>query len=394
MKYLFLIARRLLFKRRSSLVTASFAVAAMIFLITFNDVVFEGIFKAVERDLTDFQYGNIVIRNKLEQFLDRTDSSILKQVSRNPSVEAAAPRIQVLANEVKYRVQGRSISVYQVPVVGIDPRYESGVTSILSSVVTGKSVIHKNNVLIGKSLAEELFLDGIKRQIEITFKTRDLDLTKAVQVSGIISSPVTGGLNDFLVVNIDLLRDIYQAEGVSTAIILKVDQVDNSRAVISWIKKYYPDYEVLTAREAAGWLTQATATTSFINLVGYAGMIASALAVITVLTMIVSGKTRDIGVLRSLGISRREIILIFIFDGMLIGMVGSAIGALISGSVIFFLDRFPVAFFGGIVLEVKFGLTPGFLTPIMVGFVISVLASIYPAWRASKYEPAEAVKYV
>jgi len=201
-------------------------------------------------------------------------------------------------------------------------------------------------------------------------------------------------LNDFLVVNIELLRDIYQAEGVSTAIILKVDQVDNSRAVISWIKKYYPDYEVLTAREAAGWLTQATATTSFINLVGYAGMIASALAVITVLTMIVSGKTRDIGVLRSLGISRREIILIFIFDGMLIGMVGSAIGALISGSVIFFLDRFPVAFFGGIVLEVKFGLTPGFLTPIMVGFVISVLASIYPAWRASKYEPAEAVKYV
>jgi len=394
LKYLFLIARRLLFKRRSSLVTASFAVAAMIFLITFNDVVFEGIFKAVERDLTDFQYGNIVIRNKLEQFLDRTDSSILKQVSRNPSVEAAAPRIQVLANEVKYRVQGRSISVYQVPVVGIDPRYESGVTSILSSVVTGKSVIHKNNVLIGKSLAEELFLDGIKRQIEITFKTRDLDLTKAVQVSGIISSPVTGGLNDFLVVNIELLRDIYQAEGVSTAIILKVDQVDNSRAVISWIKKYYPDYEVLTAREAAGWLTQATATTSFINLVGYAGMIASALAVITVLTMIVSGKTRDIGVLRSLGISRREIILIFIFDGMLIGMVGSAIGALISGSVIFFLDRFPVAFFGGIVLEVKFGLTPGFLTPIMVGFVISVLASIYPAWRASKYEPAEAVKYV
>jgi len=188
LKYLFLIARRLLFKRRSSLVTASFAVAAMIFLITFNDVVFEGIFKAVERDLTDFQYGNIVIRNKLEQFLDRTDSSILKQVSRNPSVEAAAPRIQVLANEVKYRVQGRSISVYQVPVVGIDPRYESGVTSILSSVVTGKSVIHKNNVLIGKSLAEELFLDGIKRQIEITFKTRDLDLTKAVQVSGIISS--------------------------------------------------------------------------------------------------------------------------------------------------------------------------------------------------------------
>jgi ABC-type lipoprotein release transport system permease subunit len=109
MSYLFLIVRRLLFKRRSSLIKASMAVAAMIFLITFNDVVFSGVFSAVERGFINFQYGDIVIKNE-QQFLDETDSSIMKQMARNPGVEASAPRITVIAYEVNYSVGGQTAS--------------------------------------------------------------------------------------------------------------------------------------------------------------------------------------------------------------------------------------------------------------------------------------------
>ncbi len=126
MSYLFLIARRLLFKRRSSLITASMAVAAMIFLITFNDVVFSGVFSAVERDLTNFQYGDIVIQNEQQQFLDETDSSIMKQLARNTGVEALAPRIIVIAYEVNYRVGGQTSSVYRVLLTGVDTANLSG----------------------------------------------------------------------------------------------------------------------------------------------------------------------------------------------------------------------------------------------------------------------------
>ena len=237
-------------------------------------------------------------------------------------------------------------------------------------------------------------MDGPGRTLELVLKTAREETSYNLTVEGIISTPVTGGLNDFVVADIDLLRGYYGLGDYSTSVIVKVEDPADAREVIDWIKRYYPDYDVLTAKEAAGWLTQATATTAFINLVGYAGMIASGLAVITVLTMIVSGKTRDIGVLRSIGVSKREIVAVFILDGVLIGVVGGAIGALLSGSIIYLLDRYPLAFFGGIVPEVSFKLSPSFLLPILVGFFTSILASIYPAIRASRYEPAEAIKYV
>lgn len=394
MSYLFLIARRLLFKRRSSLITASMAVAAMIFLITFNDVVFSGVFSAVERDLINFQYGDVVIQNEQQQFLDETDSSIMKQLARNSGVAASAPRITVIAYEVNYRVGGQTGSVYRVPLTGVDTRYEPKVTHVLASVVEGDPFISTRSVLIGENVAEELGVDGPGRSIELVLKTAREETSYSLIVEGIIRTPVTGGLNDFVVVDIELLRGYFDLGDYSTSVIVKVEDPRNTREVIDWIKRYYPDYDVLTAEEAAGWLAQASATTAFINLVGYAGMIASGLAVITVLTMIVSGKTRDIGVLRSIGVSKREIVAIFMLDGVLIGVVGGAIGALLSGSIIYLLDRYPIAFFGGIVLEVRFRLSPSFLLPILVGFLTSILASIYPAIRASSYEPAEAIKYV
>jgi len=394
MSYLFLIARRLLFKRRSSLITASMAVAAMIFLITFNDVVFSGVFSAVERDLINFQYGDIVIQNEQQQFLDETDSSIMKQLARNSGVAASAPRITVIAYEVNYRVGGQTGSVYRVPLTGVDTRYEPKVTHVLASVVEGDPFISTRSVLIGENVAEELGVDGPGRSIELVLKTAREETSYSLTVEGIIRTPVTGGLNDFVVADIELLRGYFDLGDYSTSVIVKVEDPRNTREVIDWIKRYYPDYDVFTAEEAAGWLAQASATTAFINLVGYAGMIASGLAVITVLTMIVSGKTRDIGVLRSIGVSKREIVAIFMLDGVLIGVVVGAIGALLSGSIIYLLDRYPIAFFGGIVLEVSFRLSPSFLLPILVGFLTSILASIYPAIRASSYEPAEAIKYV
>ncbi|MCP8311114.1 MAG: FtsX-like permease family protein, partial [Candidatus Methylarchaceae archaeon HK01M] len=355
MSYLFLVARKLLFKRKSSLLTASLAVAATIFLITFNGVVFEGVFNAVERDLVSFQYGNVVIRNEKEQFLDTADYQIINQITRHPLVEAAAPRIQTSATEVKYKALDGKYSVYKVFVIGIDPRLEPKVSQIFNSLTTGKPKISPETALVGKDLAQNLRLDDPDGRVEVKFSRGDLEFSRWLKVSGIVSSPVTGGLNELLIVHIDLLRDILNVEKISTSIIVKLSQDERAEEVIDWIKPKYPDYEVLTANEAAGWLEQAGATTSFINLVGYAGMIASALAVITVLTMIVSGKTRDIGVLRSIGISKKGIILIFILDGILIGLIGSTIGALASSSIVLLLENFPIAFFGGIILEVSFG---------------------------------------
>ncbi len=158
--------------------------------------------------------------------------------------------------------------------------------------MVGKPQLFGETALLGRDLAEDLGFQNVNRPIEIKIKSGNDDFSKQLKVSGITSSSPFGGLNQILIVHIDLLRDLLNLEkGSSTSIIVKLKQPEKAVEVAYWIKQRYPDYEVLTTNEAAGWVEQAGTVTSFINLVGYAGMIASALAVITVLTMMVSGKT-------------------------------------------------------------------------------------------------------
>ncbi|MHC1590211.1 MAG: ABC transporter permease [Candidatus Hecatellaceae archaeon] len=394
-RYLFLIARRILFKRKTSALTASMAVAATIFLISFNGVVLGGVISGVERDLATFQYGNLEILNEKEGVIDKPDYQLVASVTRHPLVEAAAPRVLALAAEVSHQTPNRTYTVYNVTVVGVDPFLEPKASQIFNSVAAGKPQLHKSTVLVGRDLAEDLGLEGAEGLLKVKIRrVTGEEVSKNVMVSGIVVSSAAGGLNHILIFHIDQLRELLGwKQRYSTSLVVKLSQPERADEVAAWIKMQYPDYQVKTPREAAkNWLNAIIEGVSFINLVGYAGMIASALAVITVLTMMVSGKTRDIGVLRALGVSRKSVILLFIFDGVLIGLIGAAIGGLVSSLVALWLENYPVAFFGNLVLEVRFS-PLNLVFPMIVGFIISVLASIYPAWKASTYEPAEAMRY-
>jgi len=389
-----LLARRILFKRKSSALTASMAVAATIFLITFNGLVFGGVLNAIHRDLGAFQHGHIEILNEKEGIIDEADWEMIVRVTANPLVEAAAPRV-VAYSSINHTTTHKLYSVYNVRTLGVNPTLEREASKIFDSVIVGDASLSKSSALLGKDLAQDLGVRNVGEIIKVKVSNVFGGYTvKQFRVSGIVSSSAVGGLNNILIVHIDTLRDMLGWQNkYSTYIIVKLKNPDRASEVKAQLERMFPDYEVKTVEEAGKILIKAVREgVAFINLVGYAGMIASALAIITVLTMMVSGKTRDIGVLRALGISRKEIIAIFILDGALIGVIGAAIGGLVSSVVGLWLENYPVAFFGGIVLDVRFRFADLFI-PMAVGFIISVLASIYPAWKASRYEPAEAMRY-
>jgi lipoprotein-releasing system permease protein len=132
----------------------------------------------------------------------------------------------------------------------------------------------------------------------------------------------------------------------------------------------------------------------------------AALNIISSLTMTVMHKRKEIGILRSMGARRRSIIAIFALSGILIGAVGIFIGLLgglllshnidpvadwvsrITGTTklfsgdIFYLDRIPVDLSAGDV---------GIICA--VALVLSILASIYPAWKAATLDPVEVLRY-
>jgi lipoprotein-releasing system permease protein len=134
-------------------------------------------------------------------------------------------------------------------------------------------------------------------------------------------------------------------------------------------------------------------------------VVVAAFNIISTLIMVVMEKHKDIAILKSMGASSMGILKIFIIEGGVIGVVGTALGTIVGLGMAFNLDKI-VAF-----LENLFGFKilspdvyyiekfPSQVNPldialiVMTAIFISLLATLYPSWRASKLDPAEALRY-
>ncbi|MBP1696436.1 MAG: lolE [Deltaproteobacteria bacterium] len=134
-------------------------------------------------------------------------------------------------------------------------------------------------------------------------------------------------------------------------------------------------------------------------------VLVAAFNIISTLIMVVMEKHKDIAILKSMGASSMGILKIFIIEGGVIGLVGTALGTIVGLAMAFNLDKI-VAF-----LENLFGFKilspdvyyiekfPSQVNPLDIALIvatailISLLATLYPSWRASKLDPAEALRY-
>lgn len=127
--------------------------------------------------------------------------------------------------------------------------------------------------------------------------------------------------------------------------------------------------------------------------------------IITTLIMVVMEKNRDIAVLKSMGATSRSIMKIFVYQGLIIGIIGTLLGSIAGLAVAYNLEDlslFIEKMFGFKILPgdvyylstLPSQVNYGDVAMIILGtLLISLLATIYPSWRASRLEPAEALRY-
>jgi lipoprotein-releasing system permease protein len=123
----------------------------------------------------------------------------------------------------------------------------------------------------------------------------------------------------------------------------------------------------------------------------------AALNIVASLILLVMEKTRDIAILKTMGASARSVMLIFLVQGVVIGTVGTLVGAALGASIAFLLDRYRVISIPGDVYQVTylpFRVLPWDLVVIVLGgFVICLLATLYPSRQAARLDPAQALRY-
>jgi lipoprotein-releasing system permease protein len=392
MSHVFLLARKILFRRRGAVTLASGAVAATIFLNIFATTVFGGVGAGITGDIANLRFGDILVTYN-RGVITTTDSQFILTLQSNPAIQGVTPRITATADVNSTTTAGVK-SKYGVEFVGVDPTHELAASKLNGTLISGSlAALYQDEVILGANVARDLAV-GPGQLVTLKVASGGTFHVRHLLVVGISQHAGFAGFDDSVLVNIQTARAMTGVQnGHSSGFIVKLKDPNTADSVKAWIESRFPKLTVQTVEEAAAsFEASINQIVVFINLIGYAGMIASAMGVITILTMMVTGKTRDVGVLRAIGVQQWEVLAIFVIDGGIIGGLGATAGGLAGTIATLYLQATNAPIFGGFPLVITF--TPLVLiSPVAIGLAITLLASLYPAWRASRYKPAEAMRY-
>ncbi|MCC7032353.1 MAG: FtsX-like permease family protein [Acidobacteria bacterium] len=178
------------------------------------------------------------------------------------------------------------------------------------------------------------------------------------------------------------VSDIYDAPGVADAI---QERLGTDYITQDWTDMNQSLYSAL-------WLEKIAMGIG----IGLIVMVA-ALNIVASLVLLVMEKTRDIAILKTMGASARSVMLIFLMQGMIIGVVGTLVGASMGALIANLLDRYRLISIPSDVYQVTylpFKLLPGDLVTVVAGAVIvCFLATLYPSRQAARLDPAQALRY-
>jgi lipoprotein-releasing system permease protein len=374
---------------------AVLAVTVGILVIHVNFVIFQGLFDAIVRDLTDYRFGNLQVTDE-EDYIDKSDNSLVKWFERIPYVYAATPRLDSVA-AINITKLGKRIEDTRVAVVGVDPLRDIKASTVHTTVTEGQYVFSRNSIVLGSNVARDLGGAQVGDDVKLKIVDRyGQDSIKRFIVTGIASSPGGNGFDYSVVVHIDTLRDMMNRHGYTGSIMVKLTDPSKATELKNLFLQTFPndDFKAETLEEVAeAQLSGFRSGIAMINMIGYFGMMSSAFAIVTIQMMLVNGKTKEIGIMRAIGAKRKDILIVFLFQGLIIGAIGASVGTAAGLGYTIYAKETKMSFNGSLPLEVTIQWDKVIQTA-LTSFGLAIIASLYPSYRATKLLPMEAMRTV
>ena len=398
MDYRLNLAMRMLANKRGSLIGAVLAVSIGILVIHVNFVIFQGIYDAIIRDMTDYRFGDIYVTHEEDSTIERSHLVYTNWFERVSIIQAATPRLSGSA-DIEFRNAGQENEEFDVPVVGVDPVTDVQASTIHTTVSDGQYVYARNSIVVGETVSQDLGGISVGDNIKLKITNQwGIEESKRFMVTGISKTAGGQGFDTSVIIHIDTLRSMLDRPNESNSIFVKLNEKnpDGAKEVKNQFLAAYANDELKaqTIEESAeATLKGFRSGIAMINLIGYFGMMSSAFAIVVIQMMLVSNKTREIGVMRAIGAKRKDILIIFIFQGMIIGMCGAGVGTGFGLVYTTYAKITNMQFEGSLALEVNYNWEKIGQTA-LIAFGLAVIASLYPSYRATKLQPVEAMRTV
>jgi len=385
----------MLFNKKGSLIGAVLAVTIGILVIHVNFVIFQGLFDAIVRDISDYRNGDILVTDEAD-YIDKSDLSLVNWFERIPFVEAATPRLSSTA-EMNMTKNGKLIEETRIPIVGVDPFRDIRASTVHETVTEGNYVFSRNTIVLGSNVARDLGGAQVGDSVKVLVTDRyGEDQIRRFTVSGIANSPGGQGFDYSAVIHIDTLRDMMNRNGYTGSLMVKLNDPSKANEVKEFFLRSFPNDDFLaeTIEESAEeQLAGFRSGIAMISMIGYFGMGSSAFAILTIQMMLVNGKTKEIGIMRAIGAKRKDILILFIFQGIIIGAIGACIGTAAGLSYTVYADVTKMSFNNSLPLEVTYNWEKIIQTA-LTSFILAIISSLYPSYRATKLLPVEAMRSV
>jgi len=336
--------------------------------------------------------------------------AVAQQIKGVPHVVASAPVIEEQAMLAHGKV------VKGVIIRGIDPNLEAGVSKLAQEMVQGdlsNLAKQRYGILLGRDLAAAL---GVTLGDKVTLIAPQASVSivgvmprfKRMTVAGIFSVGMYEYDAGLAVVNIADAAKIYRyPKDTVSALVLRLDDlfaVHHVRQVLSerlsetlytvdWTQRHVNFFQAVQMEKRMMFIVLALI------------IMVAAFNIVSMMVMVVTDKQSDIAVLKTLGATPGQIQWIFIIQGLVIGLTGALIGVILGvvlalnlDVVVPFIEQlFGFQFFPPDVYyisEVPSRLAWSDVEAVaLLAFVLTLLATLYPAWRAAHVQPAEALRY-
>ncbi len=382
-------------------------------------IVVIAVMSGFSKDLRDKILGtnsHVVVTNITRTGMEDYEA-IIEKVIKAEGVNAAAPFI---LNQVMLTYGGNAAGVV---VRGVDPVREAGVSDLEKNLVQGSLEMlgrpekssgksRRDGIILGKELARRLGVqhDDTVSMVAPASRVTPMGLIpkiKLFKVVGFFESGMFEYDSNLAFISIYSAQKFFSMKGKVSGIEIRVEDIEQADQVAAEIQQSlgFPYY-------ARDWMQMNKNLFSALRLEKIVMFIililiilVAAFNIVSTLFMVVMEKNKEIAILKSMGASRSSIMKIFSYQGLIIGIVGTAVGCVGGFTVVpnlneivgfiedlFGITAFPsdVYYLDKIPSDIQY--FDSFLI-VVFSIVICFLASLYPAWRASRLDPVEGLRY-
>lgn len=333
---------------------------------------------------------------------------LVEAAGQHPEVVGAAPFV-----EQQTLLRGRGVSGALVR--GIDPALEPDVSELHQHLISGSMEALNNErwqVFLGVELAGRL---GVALGEQVTIFAPELRATGAGVVPQIRRFTVAGlfeaGVHDFdsslAVIHWRDAQGLFRTGEGITGVRLAFTDMFRARSIALDLADTLPGFYRVRdwTQQHANWFRAVQMEKTVMFIILSLIIVVAAFNIISTLVMVVTDKQADIAILKTMGLSPRGVMAVFMVQGMMIGVIGTVLGAV--GGVILALNvetivagieqLFRIEFLSADIYYIS-DLPSDLQSRDVVRFSLlalglSLVSTLYPAWRAGRTRPAEALRY-